>query len=165
MWRGKILLLVSVFFMILMACTGANVWAEDETISISISDDSVVMNLMQGEFGEETQTIEAWTSNGAGYTVGMRTTGASSALMNVADNSYTIPTFVLPTGTESIPVDELGGGYGYSIDGGENYLPVPEPSATRASTLFKTTSAGRNQHELTFGVNVAYLIMSIDTVS
>ncbi|MBQ6414519.1 hypothetical protein IJI28_02775 [Candidatus Saccharibacteria bacterium] len=89
-WRGKILLLVSVFFMILMACTGANVWAEDETISISISDDSVVMNLMQGEFGEETQTIEAWTSNEAGYTVGMRTTGTSSALMNVVDNSYTM---------------------------------------------------------------------------
>ena len=76
--------------MILMACTGANVWAEDETISISISDDSVVMNLMQGEFGEETQTIEAWTSNEAGYTVGMRTTGTSSALMNVVDNSYTM---------------------------------------------------------------------------
>ena len=117
-WRGKILLLVSVFFMILMACTGANVWAEDETISISISDDSVVMNLMQGEFGEESQIITAWTSNEAGYTVGMRTTGTSSALTNVTDDDYTIPTFTLPTGTESIPVDELGGGYGYSIDGG-----------------------------------------------
>ena len=153
-WRGKILLLVSVFFMILMACTGANVWAEDETISISISDDSVVMNLMQGEFGEESQIITAWTSNEAGYTVGMRTTGTSSALTNVTDDDYTIPTFTLPTGTESIPVDELGGGYGYSIDGGENYLPVPEPSALKATTLFKTNSAGQNQHELTFGVNV-----------
>ena len=153
-WRGKILLLVSVFFMILMACTGANVWAEDETISISISDDSVVMNLMQGEFGEESQIITAWTSNEAGYTVGMRTTGTSSALTNVTDDDYTIPTFTLPTGAESIPVDELGGGYGYSIDGGENYLPVPEPSALKATTLFKTNSAGQNQHELTFGVNV-----------
>ncbi|MBR3353205.1 InlB B-repeat-containing protein [Candidatus Saccharibacteria bacterium] len=153
-WRGKVLLLVSVFFMILMACTGASVWAEDETISISISDDSVVMNLMQGEFGEESQIITAWTSNEVGYTVGMRTTGTSSALTNVADNSYTIPTFTLPTGTESIPVDELDDGYGYSIDGGENYLPVPEPSAVKTTTLFKTTSAGQNQHELTFGVNV-----------
>lgn len=160
MWRGKILLLVSVFFVILMACTGASVCAEDDTISISISDDSVVMNLAQGEFGEETQTIEAWTSNEAGYTVGIRTAGTSTALTNVADNSYTIPTFVLPTGAESIPVDELGSGYGYSIDGGENYLPVPEPSAVKVTTLFKTTSAGRNQHELTFGVNV-----SIDTMA
>lgn len=140
--------------MILMACTGANVWAEDETISISISDDSVVMNLMQGQFGEETQTISAWTSSEAGYTIGMRTTGTSSALTNVTDDNYTIPTFTLPTGAESIPVDELGGGYGYSIDGGENYLPVPEPSALKATTLFKTNSAGQNQHELTFGVNV-----------
>lgn len=109
---------------------------------------------MQGEFGEESQIITAWTSNEAGYTVGMRTTGTSSALTNVTDDDYTIPTFTLPTGAESIPVDELGGGYGYSIDGGENYLPVPEPSALKATTLFKTNSAGQNQHELTFGVNV-----------
>lgn len=142
------------FLVFLMAYTGASVCAEDETIGVSISDDSVVMNLMQGEFGEETQTIEAWTSNEAGYTVGMRTTGTSTALTNVADNSYTIPTFTLPTGVDSIPVDELSGGYGYSIDGGEHFLPVPDPTETYATTLFKTTSAGRNQHELTFGVNV-----------
>ena len=153
-WRGKVLLLVSVFFMILMACTGANVWAEDETISISISDDSVVMNLMPGQFGEESQTVTAWTSSEAGYTVGMRTTGPSSALTNIEDDSYIVPTFTLPTGAESIPVAELGSGYGYSIDGGSNYLPVPEPSMTKATTLFKTTSAGENEHELTFGINV-----------
>ncbi len=152
-WRGKILLLVSVFFMILMACTGANVWAEDE-ISVSLSSSVVEMNLLQGEFGEESQTVTASTTNTAGYTVGLRTTGESSALINVSDDSYTIPTFVLPSGADSIPVDELSGGYGYSIDGGEHYLPVPEPTAVKATTLFKTTSAGTEQYDLTFGVNV-----------
>ena len=140
--------------MILMACTGASASAEEETISISISDDSAVMNLMQGEFGEESQTITASTTSAAGYTVGLRTTGASSALMNVADDSYTIPTFVLPSGEDNIPVEELGDGYGYSVDGGENYYSLPEPTAVKAKTLFKTTSAGENEHELIFGVNV-----------
>ncbi len=153
-WRKKLLIPVPFFFMILIACTGATVFAEDEAISISISDDSIVMNLMQGQFSEESQTITASTTSEAGYTVGLRTTGPSSALTNVSDSSYTIPTFVLPSGEDSIPVDELGGGYGYSVDGGEHYLPVPEPTATQATTLFKTTSSGTNTHELTFGVNV-----------
>lgn len=152
--RGKVLLSVSVFFMILVACTGASVCAEDETIRISISDSFMEMNLMPGEFGEESQTITAWTSNEAGYTIGMKTTGESSALTNVADGSYSIPTFATPTETDGTPVDELGGGYGYSLDRGEHYLPVPEPSTTKATTLFKTTSSGESNHELTFGVNV-----------
>ena len=153
-WKGKVILPLFSFLMFLMACTGASASAEDETTSISISDNSVALNLMQGEFGEESQIITVSTTNAAGYTVRLRTTGSSSALTNVADDSYTIPTFVLPSGEDSIPVDELSDGYGYSIDGGENYFPVPEPTAVKAETLFKTTSAGENEHELTFGVNV-----------
>lgn len=45
------------------------------------------------------------------------------------------------------------------MDGGANYLPIPEPSL-HATTLFKTMSAGGNTHELTFGVKVP-----IDTVA
>ncbi len=139
--------------MILIASLGAKASAEEE-ISVSLSSSVVEMNLLQGEFGEESQTVTASTTNTAGYTVGLRTTGESSALLNVSDDSYTIPTFVLPSGADSIPVDELSGGYGYSIDGGEHYLPVPEPTAVKATTLFKTTSAGTEQYDLTFGVNV-----------
>lgn len=47
------------FFMVLIACNGASVCAEDETIRVSISSNSVVMNLMPGQFGEESQTITA----------------------------------------------------------------------------------------------------------
>ncbi len=140
----------SVFLASFMSCQA---FAED-TISISLSSNLVEMDLLPGQFDDEVQIITASTTNEAGYTIGIRTIGESSALTNAADNSYTIPTFTLPTGVESIPVDELGGGYGYSIDSGEHYLPVPEPSAVNATTLFKTTSAGQNQHELTFGVNV-----------
>ena len=152
-WRGKILLSVSVFCMFLMAYAGASVCAED-VMSISISDDSVVMYMNQGQFSEESQTITASTTGDVGYTIGIRTTGSSSALVDADNSNRTIPTFALPSGAESIPVEELDGGYGYSLDEGAHYLPVPEPTATKATTLFKTTSAGENQHELTFGVKV-----------
>ena len=142
------------FFTVLLASLASGVVFAEDNISISISSDSVVMNLMPGQLGEETQTITASTTNVAGYTIGLRTIGQSSALTNTADDSYTIPTFVLPDGSDSIPVDELSDGYGYSLDGGENYLPVPEP-AVRATTLFKTTASGANTHELTFGVKPA----------
>lgn len=137
----------------LAACASCAVFAEDQ-ISISISDNSVVMTLLPGEFDEETQTITASTTNANGYTIGLRTTGQSSALVNTNNSNYTIPTFTLPSGTDSIPVGNLGSGYGYSIDNGTNYLPVPEPTAFQAKTLFTTVSAGSHTHSLTFGVKV-----------
>ena len=147
------LIFLTAFFSFMLAnLTGGFAYAEDET-TITFSDDEVVMNLLQGNFGEGSQTITASTTNAAGYTVGIRTTGASSALTNIDDDSYTIPTFVLPEGAESIPVSEIGDGYGYSIDGGENYLPIPAPSL-HSTTLFKTSTAGTNTYELTFGVKV-----------
>lgn len=159
MWRSKLFLLAAFFSMALTSLTGGVVFAED-SIRISFSSNTVEFNLMPGEFGEKSQTITASTTSAAGYTIGMRTTGTSSALIHTVDSSYTIPTFTLPSGADSIPVGNLGGGYGYSVDGGDNYLPVPEPSAVQATTLFRTTSAGQNTHELTFGVNVP-----VDTVA
>ena len=143
---------MTAFFSIILAgLTGGLTFAAE--VEISISDDTVDMNLLPGRFGEESQIITASTDSVAGYTIRIRTTGQSSALTNTEDDSYTIPTFVLPSGAESIPVSELGDGYGYSLDGGANYLPVPEPSV-HATALFKTNSAGENTHELTFGAKV-----------
>ena len=135
----------------LAGCTGCAVFADD-VVSISISDNSVVMGLLPGQFDEGTQTITASTNSVSGYTIGIRTTGQSSALVNTSNNNYTIPTFTLPSGSDSIPVGQLGYGYGYSIDSGANYLPVPDPSAAQPTTLFKTASAGTHTHGLTFGI-------------
>ena len=147
------MLLLILLSMTLASCASCAVFAEDQ-ISISISDDSATMTLLPGEFGEETQTITASTTSADGYTIGLRTTGSGTALVNTNDSNYTIPTFTLPAGADSIPVGQLGFGYGYSIDNGANYLPVPEPTALQATTLFRTTSAGLHTHDLTFGVNV-----------
>ena len=149
----RVVFLVMVFFSSLLSFLFVDsVFAEDD-ISIWIPDTSVEMDMLPGQFQAESQTITASTSNIAGYTIGLQTTGVSSALINISDNTKTIPTFTLPSGTETIGVNELGNGYGYSLDGGASYYPVPEPGA-HAKTLFKTNINGTNSHSLTFGVKV-----------
>ena len=125
----------------------------DSSVSISISPNSVVLDLLPGAFDSDSQTITASTTDSAGYTIKIATAGESSSLVNTVDSSKTIPTFSLPSGQDSIPVASLGDGYGYSIDNGANYLPVPSPSDT-AKVLFRTTSAGQNTHTLTFGAKI-----------
>ena len=150
--RGVTLFLAVLLSVVFASLADSCVFAENN-IRISVTPESVEMDLMMEEFGEESQTITAYTSNPAGYTIGFQTNGPSSALINTVDDDYTIPTFVLPSGSESIPVSEIGDGYGYSLDGGSNYFPVPEPGVS-TTTIFKTTSAGENTHELTFGTKV-----------
>lgn len=149
--RGKLFFWMTFFSVTLASFLSSSVFAEDE-LSITISSHLVSMNLSTGEYGEESQTITAATTNAAGYTIGIRTTGSSSALTNIDDDEYVIPTVVLPSGADGVPVSGLNG-YGYSTDGGTNFLPLPEPSL-RATRLFKTTTSGTNNHELTFGVKV-----------
>ena len=144
--------LLGVSILISSVITSRGVFAES-SISISISSNSVALNLLPGEFGSDSQTITAETTDSAGYTIKMTTTGQSSSLINTADSSKTISTFSLPSGQDSIPVASLGDGYGYSIDNGANYLPVPSPSDA-AKILFRTTSVGQNTHTLTFGAKI-----------
>ena len=148
--RGKLLFLMTFSSVVMASFMNCQVFAD---VSILISSDLVDMTLPLGGFGEESQTITGWTDNAAGYTIGIRTTGESSALTNTDDNEFVIPTLSLPTGSESVPVDDFTDGYGYSLDSGVNYLPIPEP-ALQTMPLFKTTSAGTHTHELTFGVKV-----------
>ncbi|MBR5046172.1 InlB B-repeat-containing protein [Candidatus Saccharibacteria bacterium] len=152
--RGPIkkLIIVNILAFTSLLFTSQAVFA-DSDLSISISSNSVHMDLTVGVFGTESQTITASTTNSAGYKIKLTTAGSSSALVNEQDSSKTIPTFTLPSGSSSIPVGSIGDGYGYSIDSGANYLPIPEPFATPA-VLFQTTTAGSNNHALTFGVKV-----------
>ncbi|MBR6097330.1 InlB B-repeat-containing protein [Candidatus Saccharibacteria bacterium] len=123
------------------------------SLSISVSSDNVDISLFPGQFKTANQTINASTTSIAGYQIKLATLGSSSALVEQSDNTRIIPTFMLPGGTTSIPVADLGDGYGYSIDGGATFSPMPEPSASPI-TLFNTTSAGSNEHTLTYGVKI-----------
>ena len=146
------IVLLGVLVLLGSIVSSQDVFAESN-ISISISSNSMAFNLLPGEFGSDSQTITASTTDSAGYTIKISTTGGSSSLVNIADSSKTIPTFSLPSGQDSIPFNSLSDGYGYSIDSGANYLPVPSPSDA-AKVLFRTNAAGQNTHTLTFGVKV-----------
>ncbi len=158
--RGPIkkILIINILAFISLLFSSRAVFAESE-LSISISSDSVHFNLFPGEFGSENQTITASTTDSAGYTIRLTTTGDSSALVNDLDNSKTIPTFTPPSGSSSIPADLIGDGYGYSVDSGANYSPIPEPLDAPV-VLFKTTTTGGNNHTLTFGVKAPTSIQS-----
>lgn len=154
----KKLLIINILAFTSLLFTSRAVFA-DSDLSISISSDSVHLELFPGEFGSENQTITASTTDSAGYTIRLTTTGDSSALVNDLDNSKAIPTFTPPSGSSSIPADLIGDGYGYSVDSGANYSPIPEPLDAPA-VLFKTSTAGSNNHTLTFGVKAPTSIQS-----
>jgi len=146
----KILLFVTLVYSSLILTNQAVFGA---SLSVSITPDSASMAMVPGQFNTTTQTISITTSNSAGYRAKIATIGTSSALINQVDDSKTIPTFTLPGGSSSIPVESLGEGYGYSIDDGANFYPVPEPSSSPVE-LFHTTSAGTYNHALLFGAKI-----------
>ena len=132
--------------------TSRAVFATSE-LEVTISPDQVYMSLIPAQLETENQTISVSTDNTTGYRVILTTAGTSSALVEVSDDTKTIPTLTLPSGATSIPASSVEDGYGYSIDNGANFYPVPEPLADPI-TLFTTNTAGDNEHTLTFGANV-----------
>ena len=152
--RGPIkkLIVLNILAFTSLLFTSRSVFADSE-LGITISSNSVNLNLVADEFGTGSQTINAFTNNSTGYKIRLITTGGSSALVDELDDSKIIPTFTLPSGSNSIPVNSISGGYGYSVDNGANYLPIPGPIDTPA-VLFQTSTQGSNDHTLTFGVKV-----------
>ncbi|MBQ8156644.1 InlB B-repeat-containing protein [Candidatus Saccharibacteria bacterium] len=130
---------------------GQSAFAESD-LSISISVDTVNMTLQPDEFGTANQIITASTTSSSGYTIKLKNNNNSTDLINTTDNTKVIPTFTMPSGSTSIPVSQLGDGYGFSTDNGANYSAIPDPNTT--VKLFETSSSGANQHTLTFGVKV-----------
>lgn len=146
--RFIVYILATVFSLLF---SGQAVFATDG-ISLTLSPDPVVLNIVPGVFGSANQTIIASTTNIAGYTINLKTSGSSTDLVNTEDSTITVPTFTLPSGSSSIPVANIGDGYGYSVDNGANFLPVPSPSSS--NYLFSSSSAGENTHILQFGAKI-----------
>ena len=123
----------------------------ESSITINTSTDHLDFQMLPGTYDTESQTITVSTNSEAGYTVTLKTAGSSSSLIHQENTSLVIPTFTLPSGSETIPAASVGFGYGYSIDNGANFYDVPEPSDS-PRVLFKTSTGGTNTHTLTFGV-------------
>ena len=126
----------------------------ESNISISLSTDQVNLDLAVDNFNSTTQTINVSTTSAVGYTLNFATSGATTSLVNKNDNTKIIPTIILPSGAESVPVSAIDRGYGYSIDGGVNYFPAPSTSGNPAQ-IFEAFTAGTNSHTLTYGAKVS----------
>lgn len=122
-----------------------------EEITVTISSDTVNIVTAPGIFASASQTITVSTNNPTGYNGSLATLGSGTALVNQDDNSVTIPTFTLPSGATSVPANNTGYGYGYSIDSGTTYLPVPDPQGD-GNRIFSSDIAGTNTYGLTFGL-------------
>ena len=148
--RGLLYLFTLTIFSLVI--TNQVVFAADE-ISVSISPANLAMNATPEIFASSSQTLTVSTTSLAGYTVDLAPSGSSNALLNQENPSITIPTFTLPSGSDSQPLGSTGYGYGYSTDGGVNYSSVPAPGSSKK--VFEASSSGENEHVLTFGALVS----------
>lgn len=150
--RVKNLIIVATTLALNLIITSQVVFADNE-ITVSVSPASVEMSLTPEVFSSMSQTLTVTTSDSAGYTVDIAASGNTNSLIHQSDPTYYIPTFTLPEGSSSLPAGSTGYGYGYSIDSGANYLPVPTPGTTQR--IFETSSGGTHEHGLTFGALVS----------
>lgn len=146
------IILSSVFTILASLIFGSQVVFADDSITLSISPNVAELDLMPGNYGYTNQTLTVSTTNPTGYKITMETTGTSTALVETSDPTLTIPTFTLESGQTSIPVADLGYGYGYSLDGGSTYYPVPALSTV--TKIFSNNTAGTSTHTLTFGAKI-----------
>ncbi len=122
------------------------------SISISATTLSPV-SLMPESFTTTAQTITVTTDNYTGYTLSMTTSGSSSGLVNVSDNTLVIPTITLPSGSSSIPSSSFDNEYGWSLDA-TNYYPVVAPNNSVTLNTTNTASTSGSSTNLTFGMEV-----------
>lgn len=140
--------IISTFLSLLFS--GRAVFAAEE-ITVTISTDTVDVTTAPGFFIAGSQTVTISTTNPSGYNGFLTTLGTGTALVDQNNNAHTIPTFTLPSGASSLPAGNTGYGYGYSIDSGANYFPVPDPSG-EGNRIFSNDTSGTNTHSLTFGL-------------
>ncbi|MBP5512274.1 hypothetical protein J6X90_02730, partial [Candidatus Saccharibacteria bacterium] len=67
--------------MVIASIKSGPVFAESQ-VSLSITPELIDLRLMSEGFTEESQTITASTSSLTGYTIGIKTNGQTSALVN-----------------------------------------------------------------------------------
>lgn len=144
-WKRKVILFGTI---LTLSFIGHSAFADSDP-SISVSIDTISVTMLPGGFETASQSITASTTSSAGYTVTFANNSNTSALVNTEDSTKTLSTFTIPSGEDSIPSNQIGDGYGLSIDNGANYFAIPAPNTNKQ--LFKTNTSGSNQYSLTFG--------------
>ncbi len=124
--------------------------ATDSTITINLS---VIpsLDLPPNSFGQVSQSVEVVSDNYTGCTVTLTNPSSDTNLVNSSDNTLTIPTITLPSGSDSITGDDFEYGYGVSLDA-TNFVPAPTDSTPLL--IGSNTTAGTASYALTFGAKI-----------
>lgn len=128
-------------------------YAQNESImSLSLSTDQININPPAGQFVTSKETVSVSSTSESGYSVSLSTAGHSSSLI---DNTLQeeIPTFSVPAGSKTVPRDSTGFGYGFSIDGGNNFYPIPDPLDS-GTLIYSSNYVGDSVFDVDFGFKV-----------
>ena len=117
--------------------------------------DTATMTVTPGTLKSVTQTIGVTTTNYSGYTLSFVADGTSSNLVNSSDSNATIPSISQNVTSSNFTNNR----YGYSKDGGTNYLAIPVSTSVQLATTNKANSTANN-YTLTFGAKVDSSIAS-----
>lgn len=126
-----------------------------EDLSVGVSPSTIQIEAMPSGYASGSTTITVSTTSIAGYTITMQTLGDDNALTAESNQSLKVPSFVLPEGTDYIPIAQIHNynGYGYSTDGALTYHPIPAPTDNPVK-LFEANESGTDEYNLTFGINL-----------
>ena len=149
----KLNFLAAFLIQLVFCCTP--VFAESNSISAAIEEpdgwDTVV-----GGISTSTFPISVSTTNETGYIIKMQTHTETTDLVNTENNILRIPTLVPSGDNESVPIGEIDGSYGYSVNG-TDFKSAPDIDGD-GDVLFENNNPdfdNPNVHNLMFGVNVS----------
>ena len=90
------------------------------------------------------------SNNETGFTATMTTNGESTSLNHATDSNYSIPSITSESTSTDFPLNH----WGYSVDNGANFAPIPALGSTPATVLATTKANDFGRTNIFFGVKV-----------
>ena len=90
------------------------------------------------------------SNNETGFTATMTTNGESTSLNHATDSNYSIPSITSESTSTDFPLNH----WGYSVDNGANFAPIPALGSTPATVLATTKANDFGRTNIFFGIKV-----------
>ena len=138
-WKMEVkrLLVASILLSLVSVISGfstAQVFATNATLQISIASGDLEFTVAPGVFNSGSKAVTVTTDNYTGYTMALSTADNTTDLIHTVDNTATIPTLTLPSGSNSITSAQFTGTeYGYSLNG-TDFMPIVDNANIRTGT-------------------------------
>lgn len=118
-----------------------------ETLSLTLSNDAVNLDLSDTTFQSDTITVTGSTNNAFGYTISFNVNNEYNDLKHANPQ---VDSFIPSITEDKVPADFPATSWGYSIDA-ENYKKAPLES----TNIFETSAKGERSDTLTVGAKAA----------